>query len=336
MQDGAKGPGINDVWAVVLNYRGWADTRTCLASMAGEVADGLRVILVDNGGDEVEAETVRHQFPWCTVLVNRENLGFSAGNNVGIVHALERGAQWILLLNNDMVVLPGLSRALLAAGSQGFDIVGPGVNYMEEPDVRMDTAFSFCPPDFQDVFRPVDVPGGHVLPVDVVMGCAMFVSRRAWETVGLMHGAYFLQHEETDYCLIAASYGMKVGALGTVLARHKGRSSFRREGLARYYYYDVRNLFLLYRRIRRRASLRAAARQMLGRTLTYARIQYLRAMKEDRPADARAVARAVWDGTTARFGPMTAGPHAVSTFVAGLALDRGGRILLPLERWLTR
>ncbi|MBA2353928.1 MAG: glycosyltransferase family 2 protein, partial [Acidobacteria bacterium] len=293
---------MDHVWIVILNYRGWDDTRVCLQSIQDAAWRGVNVVVVDNGGEEQKSAALRREFPWCTVLVNGDNLGFSAGNNIGIRHALDRGAAWVLLLNNDMVVLSGLLERLLQVGAAGFGIVGPGISYMDEPDLLMPTAFAFCPPHSSAIFQSVEVAPGAVRCVDVVMGCAMFVSRDVFADVGLLWPEYFLQHEETDYCLRTLDRGWRVGAVGDVLARHKGGSSFRREGMAQWYYYDCRNLFLLARRLRSLKEGAARARRLVGRSTAYARYQYLRAVREGRAPDALALSQGVWDGATGRFG----------------------------------
>ncbi len=53
------------------------------------------------------------------MLVNDANLGFAEGNNVGIRRALELGAEWVLILNNDVEVDPGFLRRAARGGEPG-------------------------------------------------------------------------------------------------------------------------------------------------------------------------------------------------------------------------
>ena len=90
--------------AVVLNWNGGEDTLAALASL-GDVA----TICVDNGSTDGSDVAVEERFPKVELIRTGANLGFAGGNNVGIRRALERGADWVLLLNNDAVAEPGVA-----------------------------------------------------------------------------------------------------------------------------------------------------------------------------------------------------------------------------------
>src|SRR5712691_13439283 len=96
--------------AVVLNWNGGEDTLHALASLAG-----IETICVDNGSTDGSDAEVERRFPAVELIRNGANLGFSGGNNAGIRRALERGADWILILNNDAEAVPGIAEALARA-----------------------------------------------------------------------------------------------------------------------------------------------------------------------------------------------------------------------------
>src|SRR5207253_1829127 len=103
--------GVNLV-AVVLNWNGGDDTLAALASL-----QGVETICVDNGSTDGSDVRVAERFPDVELIRTGENLGFSGGNNAGIRRALQRGAGWVLLLNNDAVADPGLPAALERAAA---------------------------------------------------------------------------------------------------------------------------------------------------------------------------------------------------------------------------
>ena len=80
------------------------DTLAALRSL-----DGVETICVDNGSTDGSDAAVAEQFPAVELIRTGANLGFAGGNNVGIRRALERGADWVLLLNNDATAEPGLA-----------------------------------------------------------------------------------------------------------------------------------------------------------------------------------------------------------------------------------
>ena len=93
--------------AVVLNWNGGEDTLAALRSL-----DGVPTICVDNGSTDGSDLAVAAECPDVELLRTGANLGFAGGNNVGLTRALERGADWVLLLNNDATAEPGLLPAL--------------------------------------------------------------------------------------------------------------------------------------------------------------------------------------------------------------------------------
>ena len=98
--------------AVVLSYNGREDTLAALESLRG-----IETVVVDNGSTDGSADAVAERFPDVELVRAGVNLGFAGGNNVGIRRALDRGADWVLLVNNDAEVEPGLVDALAAAAA---------------------------------------------------------------------------------------------------------------------------------------------------------------------------------------------------------------------------
>ena len=127
---------------IVLTWNQRDLTLDCLASLAemDYPADRLQIIVVDNGSSDGTAAAVRERFPHVTVLENGDNLGFAEGNNVGIRHALQGPADYIMLLNNDTVVdrrmLHGTA-SCHGCSTPDVGIVGPKMLYFEPPDVDL-------------------------------------------------------------------------------------------------------------------------------------------------------------------------------------------------------
>ena len=87
------------------------------------------MIVVDNGSIDGSPEAVEAAFPGRGRDPDGPmNAGFSGGVNAGIEAAIERGADAVLLLNNDMVVEPGFLGPLVAAALE------PGVGGGVQPD----------------------------------------------------------------------------------------------------------------------------------------------------------------------------------------------------------
>jgi GT2 family glycosyltransferase len=102
---------------------------------------------VDNGSTDGTAAAVEAEFPWCQIVRVAENRGPLVGNNAGIRAALEMGAKWIVLLNNDTTVHPDLCARLrdAAVAHPEFAVLGPVIMFMDDPDVVMTDGTTFNP-----------------------------------------------------------------------------------------------------------------------------------------------------------------------------------------------
>ena len=104
---------------VILTWNGREDTLECLDALRGEIRGDDAVIVCDNGSQDGTEAAIRSRHPWVDLIQNGANLGFAGGNNSGLRSALDRGFEWMLLLNNDTSVPPGALAALLAHASRG-------------------------------------------------------------------------------------------------------------------------------------------------------------------------------------------------------------------------
>src|ERR1022692_1422001 len=84
--------------------------RSCLHSLAIQTLADHEIVVVDNGSTDGSPEMVEAEFPHATVIRNRENRGFCAAVNQGILKS--RGA-YVALLNNDTEADPRWLEALV-------------------------------------------------------------------------------------------------------------------------------------------------------------------------------------------------------------------------------
>jgi GT2 family glycosyltransferase len=234
-----------DLSIIVLSWNTRDLTAACLEAIAQARGAGsglntpstlsIETILVDNGSADGTTDLVRARFPWVELIALPGNLGFAAGNNVGLRRARGRFA---LLLNSDTRI----DRHAIEYGVsflQRNPTVGAAGVQLVHPDGRLQNSIhnfpslttEVVPKWLLELARPRRFPSKrfrHPGPVDVeaVLGACLFVRREAWERIGLLPEDYFLFLEETDWCWSMREAGFRVVHLPEVrLVHHSGASS---------------------------------------------------------------------------------------------------------------
>jgi GT2 family glycosyltransferase len=226
--------------AVVLNWNGGDDTLAALASLGGVPA-----ICVDNGSTDGSDLAVEERLPDVELIRTGANLGFAGGNNVGIRRALERGADWVLLLNNDAVAEPGLPQALERAVALRPDAGLLACLILGEDGSTVQYAGASYHPRFGYSGRVDTTPPSSVRDVDRADGAAVAVSRRAAERAGLLDDALFLYVEDVDWSLRLRAAGFAVVLVPDARVRHKGSATTGGRVSTVNLYYDTRNTIVV-------------------------------------------------------------------------------------------
>ena len=249
--------------AVVLNWNGGERTLAALGSLAG-----LDVICVDNGSEDGSADAVAARFPDVELIRTGVNLGFSAGNNVGIRRALSGGADWVLLLNDDAVADPGLATALGAAADARPDagVLACKVYFAEPPDVlmyaggRVNLRLGYS--GRQDGFGERDDGRFDELrDVERATGAAMAVSRAAIERAGFLDEALFAYAEDLEWCVRIRNAGFAIVFVPAARVWHVGSASTGGLRSPTSLYYDTRNVIAVAERHDPRGPVGAALRR---------------------------------------------------------------------------
>lgn len=233
---------------IILIWNGKSDTLECLQSLSADTYAEKEIVVVDNGSTDKSAEAIRAAFPQVTILSNDRNLGFCAGNNVGIRYALEHGFDFIFLLNNDTTVEPNAVAELLAAAQAHPKLgVAAPVTHHEQGEravwfagSRLDLRRGLAVHDNSRDPSRADPP----YRVPWITGCAMFVRAKAMKAAGGLDERYFLSWEDVDFSVRVAALGWELGVAPAARIYHKGgQASTRLLGNSRDYY-DLRNRLL--------------------------------------------------------------------------------------------
>lgn len=202
---------------VILNWNNPDDTLACLRSVMAldYPADRLLVIVVDNGSRNGSGAQIRAAYPKLTILIPGANLGYAGGNNVGIRDALATGANYIWLLNDDVVVAPESLSTLVQVAVQTPEAacLGPIVLTKESPNHILSAGgllVNGWEPVHLGIGELVTGISGNVADVDFLSGCALFINALALREIGLLDEDFFVYHEDVEWCYRARRAGWRV------------------------------------------------------------------------------------------------------------------------------
>lgn len=214
---------MDNVYTVVVTYNGMAWLDRCLGSLIASSAP-VHVIVVDNGSTDGTVDHIRRAFPEVELIPTAENLGFGRANNVGLRLALDRGAPFVLLLNQDAWVQPDTLGLLVEASTAypEYGVLSP--MHLNGTGTALDGNFSSyiiparCPGLYSDLVlgHPHDAP----YPVQFVNAAAWLITRHCLETVGGFNPSFPHYGEDKNYLHRAHFHGFKAGVLPTAWIYH--------------------------------------------------------------------------------------------------------------------
>jgi len=101
------------MFTVVADFNGYAQTRQCLMALQANRSDALQIIVVDHGTTPNTQEGLQREFPAVTRIPESPDNWWTGATNTGIRHALQSGAEVVMLLNNDCYMNPDAVNELL-------------------------------------------------------------------------------------------------------------------------------------------------------------------------------------------------------------------------------
>jgi len=223
---------------VILVWNNYEDSRECLMSCYALSYKKLMIILVDNASSDGSGHRLSQEFPGVEFIYNKENLGYAGGNNVGIKWALKRGAEFVFMVNNDVVIE---SKDLIERMVLCFEripdlgVLGPKILAYFPNEESVEPEFKA---GLYNYIKKHFLPKVHFVPPEklnliikervVVSGCAIMIKRELFEKIGYFNEEFFMFGEENDLCLRAAKAGFLVLYIDdkTTSVKHKGSISY--------------------------------------------------------------------------------------------------------------
>jgi glycosyltransferase involved in cell wall biosynthesis len=185
-------------------------TQRCVASLLDGGTDAGSILVIDNGSSDDTPRWLdsQHDVGLCSVR-NRTNLGCGGAWTQG---ALLSDCQWVVLLNNDVVMCrDGISALLDAADRQGLDVISPSI-----VEGELDYDFDAFAAQFRRAMNGQLRRGWF-------HGVCFAVRRRVFETIGFPDTDRQLGgREDVEYLVRCDRHGVPTGTVGDVVLHHFG------------------------------------------------------------------------------------------------------------------
>lgn len=142
------------------------------------------------------------------IIKNEKNYGFAEGNNIGIKIALNNGAKYIFMLNNDTVVASNFLGLLVDAMEKSVEIgiSGPTCYYYERPDAvwQAGLKINWWTGEIKNI------ESVRVQEVDCVSGCAVLIKNTVFKNISLLDARFPFGNEDFEFCTRARRKGFRV------------------------------------------------------------------------------------------------------------------------------
>lgn len=291
---------------VLLNWNNAEETLEALRSVLAMEHRNFEVVIVDNGSTDGSPAVLRSLVSDRVKLIELpENRGYTGGCNVGMQYALEKGAAYAWLLNNDSVVAPTTLSSLVAVAESDpkIGLVTPMIASLDE-----DSHLTFAGGVIYVEARRYDETNDPEQAMEweqrypgkgLVLGTAMLVRGSMMREIGLLDDRFFAYFEDIDYSArsLAAGYRNVVDRTSIVRHHEKNRDRTPLAMKPHYWYYMARNESRFWRK---HVGLPRSLRPTAGAFRRFLRNLY--DCREQRPSTDSILA-GLWDGWWDRGGP---------------------------------
>jgi len=225
---------------IVLVYNGRQYLPDCLFSLRkiSYPKDLYKVVAVDNNSSDSSAKYIRNNFPEVTVIENEKNLGFAAGNNVGVKYALESGFDYVHFLNQDTVVdADFLQEAVVAAEKEEkIACVQSKLLYFSDKSKLNSRGNVIHYLGFGWTDGNLETDNGLTdTEIAYASGCSCLWKISALREIGLFDEKFFMYHEDLDLSWRARLLGYKILLASKSAVYHKYEFS---RSISKYYFME--------------------------------------------------------------------------------------------------
>ena len=233
------------IYTIILNYNSSDDAIRLYNTIPILSGCSVKTLVIDNSESGSEDQQILSEnIPDESLIINNENLGYAAGNNVGIHRALTHGADYVFILNPDIKIEEDCLRILIETMEvyQKIAIIGPRICFDIDPDTIYSDGGLLYPEKgyianhYHNRETVKENTPKIYTDIQYVNGSAMLIRASAINDIGLFNESLFLYYEETDLCMRAIEREWKIAVNTESIVYHTSSN----KGSV-YFYYLTRN-----------------------------------------------------------------------------------------------
>ncbi len=240
-----------EVYAVILNYNGFNDSRDCIKSLLVS-NHPLKILIVDNNSTDDSYQKLTTLFPNLKFIKSDKNLGYAGGMNLGIKYALNQNADFILLVNQDVIVTPGFLKPMLTKFyyDDKIGIVSNKVLYKNPNDIiycaggRISKLLCTGVAEYQGM--SASDYANEEREITLAEGCFLLIKKDVFNKVGLLNEKFFMYLEDVEFSERVRKYFKIIYTNKSVVYHESGAGKNWSRFTSLYNYYYTRNRLWFY------------------------------------------------------------------------------------------
>lgn len=241
---------------VVVTYNRRALLMRCLSSLVGQTGTYGRILIVDNASTDGTLQLLQSEGwlarPDVGLLALSENTGGAGGFAAGLKHAIDSGAEWVWMMDDDAEPHPDALQQLMSVATDPGHVYGSLAVSGDETSWLT----TVVEPPLGEIERPDDVPVSAVVQSLPFLG--FLIHRDLVARIGLPDAGYFIAADDVEYCVRAQKAGAQIKIAGKSQIEHPKSRPYKVNVLGRQLtclalppwkrYYDTRNRLLIARK----------------------------------------------------------------------------------------
>ena len=241
---------MNKIGIILVNYNGYLDTVECIKSVLSSDYQNYEIFTIDNASTVIpQKEQLDYIKENSFYLRNAKNAGFSGANNIGIKIAIEHGCDYILLLNNDTVVLKDTLSQLMNTiiKNKNYGIVTGKIYYYYDKKLIWSAGGEYNRyTGITTQYGGTDSEENNLSRlITFATGCLMLIPVTVINKVGGLSESFFLYSEDTDYSQRVLDANFKIYYNSNAVIYHKVSASIGNMSYAQERYMARNNMYMI-------------------------------------------------------------------------------------------